>query len=134
MSLTKEAVLAMANGPEMDALVAERVMRWKLKDYGDHGEWLDSVGEQTDWYDQGGTGDYYECHMHCQVWSPSTDISAALEVVEKLKERYRRVVLSWLANEWLVRPGWETGDDDNSCAFSPELPLAICRAALLSTL
>lgn len=68
-------------GPELDALVATKVMGWTLESKQSDGMcWRDSTGRWTEWYqhdDYGGVQGFY----------PSTDIRAAWEeVVEKLRE------------------------------------------------
>ena len=95
--MTRDDVLAMEPGRELDALVAKKVMGW------------------------------------FEVWkpfSPSTDISAAWEVVEKLQGTY------WVRMNSMMK--------DHSCGvgkpdmrweyYGNSMPEAICKAALLAVL
>ncbi len=134
-TLTREAVLAMEAGAEMDALVATRVMGW-TNPTGFEARWhcngveLDSLHAV-----EGGGGDYYQPD---QAWQPSTDIAAAWEVVEKCEQDG-----VW----WKVCPVLDgnggittekicimTHHGNRFAASAPTAPLAICRAALLATL
>lgn len=126
-------------GRELDTLVAEKVMGWTAKD----GRWHDADGKDlgSDHADNDlGLGDYYYPDEH---WSPSTDISSAWEVVEKLQ-----------ADGWglsLDSPGFRPGQwrcllqrcdspDDGRVRVSSLIeveesttgPHAICLAALKS--
>ena len=68
--MTREEILKMEPGPELDRLVAEKVMGWEENrefEMDPHG--VVKVGEIID------------------LWSPSADIAAAWEVVEALKSR-----------------------------------------------
>ena len=70
--MTKEEILNMEPGPELDRLVAERVMGWRsLKEYiliGEGGPFVSGV--------------YYDG----KLWSPSIDIAAAWEVIRRCNE------------------------------------------------
>jgi len=72
--LTREEIMNMKPGRELDALVAEKVMGWKTN-------WL-----KTDWWEEINPN----THRHkglVKDFKPSTDIAAAWEVVEKMFER-----------------------------------------------
>ena len=107
----------MPAGREMDALVAERVMGW----YRVGAMWCkgaNSFAAQAE-----------EVAGCPKIWTPSTDIAAAWEVVEKLREK-----------AWVSVTSGKTG---NPCYCEVDVvggeiwhvtadtaPLAICRAAL----
>ena len=116
--MTRDEILAMKAGRELDALVAEKVMGVKNME-----QWL--INHRMD-----ETGQY------------STDIAAAWEVVEKMRQRFRdssKTVLFGchenLAGNWTaywyqstdtMPPQWE--------AISESLPEAISKAALLAVM
>lgn len=110
-------------GRELDALIAEKVMGWKL-DY----EFADSIGAPTvpalrDQYDEWGMLPEF-----------STDISAAWQVVKRLADSGFNVtisrVLDWRDKYecYLVKENWR--DDERICKGADTAPLAICLAAL----
>jgi len=114
--MTREEILKLEPGPELDRLVAEQVMRWRLDE--DWQEWFDAQGHSQGWQED---------------FKPSADIAAAMEVVNKLLPRYNisiysgRYPIRWFVQIVAVED-WETKalvEDEN-------LPLAICRAALLA--
>ena len=121
--LTPDTTLAMEAGPELDALVAERVMGWTRND---KGFWF-KPGKRHNWNHDGLDPPPY-----------STDIAAAWEVVEKIKSLPAGIDILVRANcvaidlhmfdmaDGLVKD-IEAGDATTA-------PLAICRAALLTTL
>ena len=119
----------MEAGKEMDALVAERVMGWKV-DKESYSTWV----AITDTYlffplvgmTKGSWGN----------WTPSTDISAVWQVVEKMSETWE-FSLNYQDNKYkflLWKPEWVTSNlyQARECkeGVSNTVPLAICRAAL----
>ena len=102
----------MTPGRELDALVAEKVMGWKRAGM----KWEDQNGKDTGWFlTEHGS-------QECDPFSPSTDISPALQVVEKVGN----VKMEFLDDG---RGYW--------CEFrgrgevhAPTAPHAICLAAL----
>jgi hypothetical protein len=102
--MTREDILAMPAGRELDALVAEKVMGYKY------------------------TSDFD------RLFKPSTDISAAWEVVEKfntyrmqkLRDNDHRLVDGKVHQCFLGKNG--------NCAYGHTAPEAICKAALLAVL
>jgi len=120
--MTREEILRMEAGPEWDRLVAEQIMGWsegKHFEVGDFG--VVKLGEVID------------------IWSPSTDIAAAMEVVQKLLEKRLRVSMysPWGdRNEPYAIPEWTVFVLSNhglGIEMGGEtLPLAICRAALIA--
>lgn len=68
-------------GRELDALVAKRIMGWNVGGYMNM-QWVCNDGKDTGWYlTEFGS-------QECNPFSPSTDIAAAWEVVDKLGERF----------------------------------------------
>lgn len=110
----------MPAGPDLDVLIAEKVMGWKLE-----GVFHDDPDEWEGWRDAEGQGGY------ASPPSYSTAIEAAWDVLEKMHNGESRF-------HWSI-------SSDNICDFSPfgpndspiyraprceSVPLAICRAAL----
>jgi hypothetical protein len=118
----------MLPGREMDALVAERVMGWKLWSYDEDryasttDDYMDaSVNDGWIWKDETGDSD-----GEAWEWQPSIDIRAAWEVVEKLDApdfQVKRVDYG---------PGqtWMAGVDGRWFDYGDSAPHAICLAAL----
>ena len=132
----------MEAGPEMDALVAERVMGFR-RSIGDiAGGWLrlDEKNRRvwSGWLDreptfhEGEDGYTYQkplALMGGARFAPSTDIAAAWEVVEK-------VALCWAVNitgaltGWYVTFGNVEQPNRTYMGYAGTVSLAICRAAL----
>jgi Phage ABA sandwich domain len=106
-------------GRDLDSLIAEKVMRWKT--------WIADGTLDECWE----TGDEYNPTIRKSQWRPSTDISAAWEVVEKMiANGFDDVTLDYT-------DGWTAffSDYDERAAKTrtlPSAPLAICIAALLA--
>lgn len=131
--MTKDEILNMPAGEELDTLVAEKVMGWRKEHEKD---WRD-VWRGADGRYQHPTGRYdgYEDRedFHTINWHPSESILWVWEVVEK----FYSMKLDKYSNgeEWrcyLVTERDGKNVDANATADSAEL--AICRAALLTTL
>ena len=120
--LTKDEILAMKHGRELDALVAEKVMGWVDL-------WKDEKHFKMYPPNKQNVGIRYAGRT--EVWNYSTDISAAWKVVEEFNfyidnagygEKKYRVILGELNNNNdIYRPE----------AFGETAPEAICKAALL---
>ena len=141
--MTRDEILRLPAGPEMDALVAERVMGWHRGEGRTADSWYNASLEcvapaedsELDMWD----GSCANCDS---AWSPSTRISNAWEVVEKLQARGVR--LHYSSDGWHFGIGYTPPSrfmDDppdpeewevECCA--PTAPLAICRAALLAVM
>lgn len=117
---------------ELDAAVAEKVMGWKLYDY-ENGRYAKTKADYVDaytndgWGWEGRSGDEY-----AHQWSPSTDISAAWEVVERVKSAKVRFLIlcdaEWCAAEFFAV---ETGERIGEASLPPkQITRAICLAAL----
>ncbi len=125
-------------GPEIDALVAERVMGWMLLSSG-HGRtslpevYFDPKNREKCWRENG--------KRRWQAWCPSEDVAAAFEVFEELRQSGDwccLVIASDYSYLWTVRLTPDMAD----CGMGPHeptivtedesAPLCICRAALLA--
>jgi len=117
--MTREEVLALAPGRELDALVAEKVMGWEYKDA------IYSWGEvlrPSQWIKPNGWPvDRVSCY--------STDISAAWEVVEEMGDCLH-LKQHGEQGEW---EAWFCGYP-NSKAHGETAPETICKAALLAVM
>jgi hypothetical protein len=143
VSLTKEAVLAMEAGAELDALVAERVMGWKRGGANDHTRPAHRPSKDfpgTVLGDFGGKGphDYLEspgpagriyfcgCPSSADLPAYSTSIADAWEVVEKLRiavaflKHYNYETRTYESAWWakpLIADGEEEGHTDSEIWF-----------------
>lgn len=110
MELTRESILAMEAGSELDELIAVQVMGRE--------------DNRTDWGKK--------------VFSPSTDISAAWEVVDQMNGPYGFLLqrLGDYFDEGEEWEGWEAsfGGQSDRLIQARTAPEAICKCALLSTL
>ena len=123
---------ATPNGRELDAAVAERVMGWFIVpsvviNDTDRGKswWRESFGDPLD----PGSGTFQHTSPPCF----STNIAAAFQVVEKMRETcsvdIEMVAGCTTANGvFITTPG--AGDACTAYDWAETLPLAICRAAL----
>lgn len=127
--LTKEQIMEMEAGPEMDNLVALHVMGWKLSN-SDFWNWTKPDGENVGDAVHGG-------------WEPSTDIATALEVWDKIGVHGSALVNNDMGKWALAHDGFQNlpeNGDTWDYAGSFVIPkgywcdtreMAICRAALL---
>jgi len=131
--MTRDEILNMPAGREMDALVAEKVMGWIPKD---NLYWKDNEGSFAGW-----ATEFSEYSV--KPFRPSTDIVAAWQVLEHLiatgEQRFEAPALFKYPLAWLcvfyqkhekpgeMAPAWID-------ANAPTAPLAICRAALLAVM
>jgi hypothetical protein len=116
--MTREQILAMKPGRELDELMAEKVMGWK-RDF-------------QCWKDQNGRIRTIESTSFGS-FQPSTDISAAWEVANKFDFFYL------FRNPHIYDGEWEcklVAEDSSRkyYALGKTAPEAICKAALLTTL
>ena len=100
----------MPAGCEVDSLVAEKVMGWRSGIINDACRVIRLPYEGPGW----------------ETWSPSTDISAAWEIVEKMGRPIEIKGLYSPPEKWQV----EVGGYTRTRSYGEQLPLAICRAAL----
>ena len=135
--MTDEEIDKLEEGPELDRLVAERVMGWTY----DEPRWLTSDGKPTGW-----NGDAH------RIFSPSTDIAAAWVVITQAQAFLLKA--GDIPGDWVAllgsgiddKPFWSasfgcldpmdwrdaTERDHSDCVHgdADSSPLAICRAAL----
>lgn len=123
--MTREEILNMPAGREMDALIAENVMGIESVAFNDETKCPEC--ESTMRF-CGSRSWCSSCHEW--IYSPykeySTDISAAWEVVEKLGIIFQETCID-NDKDWRCY-------FDNACASAETAPLAICRAALLAVM
>ncbi len=105
-------------GPEFNALIAEKVMGWKI------GEgwqpWPGGCLERI-WVDNRGRKQYSYCD-----WSPSTNITYAWRVLVKMKNYLPSLQWNGSGSYWFCTfdNGGQVGCTD------PTAPMAVCLAAL----
>ncbi len=131
--LTREMILAMPAGREMDALVAERAMKIKVRFIPPFAGWTANTLDYC--YDQSIPEIGIMKHGG-PIPKFSTEIAAAWQVVEKLQAMGHWVVINTTCDIGLydieVRRNGRSSLAE-VVIFEPA-PLAICRAALLATL
>ena len=138
--MTRDEILKMEAGEEMDRLVAEKVMGWKIFKH----DYI-PIGTQDEiWgcdngvhfikgipYKLDTTTSEGNLYSHSwKNWEPSINILAAWEVVEKMN--YLQI-LHLSSGEWQVVFS-KTISDIFHLAYAETAPLAICRAALLAVM
>lgn len=140
--MTREEILALKPGSEMDALVAEKVMGWPFRFHhwahrGDGTadfEKLDDPANYPCWNrdSEGAIHVWRGPNLDGKPWSPSTDIAAAMEVVDHFPPEYNWTLIRCASEgdpEWsgaLTSYGKGMG-----IAFGGGWPEAICKASLL---
>lgn len=124
--MTKNEILNMPAGREMDILVAEKVMGWTRKYVGEFGNQI---------WDSPSQGAYLED----AIPNYSTDIASAWEVVEKMKEEGFQFVIG--TSELFGKPvryfvefKKEGTAFSHNRVYTDTVPLAVCRAAMLPAL
>ena len=107
--MTHDEILKMPAGREMDELVIQQFMKWKVI-------WRGDTGYA---YNDG----KYGARIN---WHPSTDIAAAWEVMEKGFEMGYPFRLFGYTGDWSCTMRFT--------AYAEIAPLAICRAALFAVM
>jgi len=136
--MTRDEILAMEPGRELDVLVAEEVMGF---DVVEDPESAICGGSRV----SGGLWviierDYHEWgHKVDQSEPYSTDIAAAWEVVEKMDERKRWVHIRSSMDQNLKERGWAVDmgrwwNRTRLGVWARTVPEAICKAALLAVM
>ena len=134
--MTRDEILAMPAGIEMDVLIATKVMGWKRyvnTAWSSFAQQRDGA-EQVTWVE----GDL-NTFRASDDWSPSTDISAAWEVVYKLHPDHS-IQIDFDDPETVEEIKWYCGLYTKGEPFrdyearADTAPLAICRAALLTVI
>jgi len=123
--VTREEILNLEPGPELDWLVAEKVMGRKRTTKG-------ALPGCAYWKDDDGFVRANETPGGSLNWNPSTDIAAAWEVVKEVRRKGWSLVLRWSARYDLCEV-WMDDGARKVYAIEPEPTLAICRAALFTT-
>ena len=134
--MTRDEILALKPGRELDALVAEKVMGWRKKTFPGGG------GGYTAWVDENKKAmklisnfTMIETCYRCDYFRPSTDIAAAWEVVEKMLERGGCEIGCYgskSGGKWFeVNVITMNGEVKVTAHTAPE---AICKAALLAVI
>jgi hypothetical protein len=119
--MTREEILKMEAGPEMDALVATRVMGWRLHPH------------KTGWVIPE-TPEAWNAYRKRGDWNPSTDIKDTWVVTEKLMAEELTPCI-WAEKVDCIGWMWRCLLNHNYAdVLAKTVPLAICRAALLATL
>jgi hypothetical protein len=125
----------MPAGREMDALVATKAMGWSLITVGEHQgdhDWLDDPQNHPHVLDLTHSLVRFAAPFKDgEKWSPSDDMAAAWEVVEKMRGlgwwlTFKNDVVDW--NEATF--GLPGNEGITYCAVAETPELAICRAAL----
>jgi len=114
--MTHEETLKLEPGPKLDRLVAERVMGWEF----------DLLRDA--WFKDG------EGEIWAENWHPSTDIAAAWKVVKALREKGSVIDILSCPEDFTVKI-WNENESEGlsiAKASAEQMPLAICRAALLA--
>ena len=136
-------ILNMEAGRELDRLVAEKVMGWKLVNYETYmpakteADYADAANNDG-WMWEGMAGD-----GEAWQWKPSTDISAAWQVWEKLRQSGEWCCLDigsdydYCYRVTLIPSNFDEkyeGKHEPTVTIDGEgsAPLAICKAALLA--
>lgn len=123
--MTREEILAVPAGREMDALIAEKVLGWGVL-RNDIYVYIPRPNEAPDE------------RLDELKWYPSNDIAAAWDVVEKFMP-YKSPSLYVVGVMWYCFFALKTGEGlftgtNILEARASTAPLAICRAALLAAL
>lgn len=114
--MTREEIMSMLPGPDMDRLVAEKVMGFTTyEDFPVHAIYTGSPTPTS-----------------FRPWQPSIHIAAAMEVMEKFEEISVRKYQTIYAGPRYVCRIDVNGKEVNAVASRPEL--AICRAALIAVM
>lgn len=119
--MTRNEILNLKPGPELDALVAETVMGWNYV----HSD--DCNGGYPSWVTKAG-----EVCKEVDSWNPSTDIAAGMQV----KDRMNNLGWWWtLFCSPMGKPSaelWKRGELHRPNVMAEKLEEAICKASVLA--
>jgi hypothetical protein len=124
----------MSAGPELDALLAEKVMGWRRFD-----NWSQTMGKERPFFLVGESGVIVYRHPDLgKSWSPSKNMADAWDVVEKIENTLNfQIDNVGLENKdqrrWRILFG-RSGDPLSVVADADSASLAIARAALQTVL
>jgi hypothetical protein len=129
--MTRDEIMKLEAGEEIDRLVAEKIMGWHLvKRTQGRDEWRSNLDDRyqhlASRYD--GYEDAEDFHTIC--WHPSESILWAWEVVEQMQEKAFYVCISTHFISGFDCVMQKSGIDIRASAETSSL--AICRAALLA--
>jgi hypothetical protein len=132
--MTRDEILKLEAGREMDALIAHDVMGLKKIVIGGIGWWVKESPLEMSYQYMEKSGDF----------EPSEDMNAAWQVVAKMREKGFDFFAEWVTENAVSRlnslPWACFATDDNDSVFvdftatAETMPLAICRAALLAVM
>ena len=120
--MNRKEILNMPAGREMDLLVIEEVLKWKFR-------------YSTLFFNEGALDHFVDDKGDSRIlgFSPSTDISAAWEVVEKfIWNSVEELKVSIMFYDDVFH--CDLGQNIKTTVEAPTAPLAICRAALLAVM
>lgn len=124
--MTEEEILSMQPGRELDALIAEKVMGWHtfspVDPKCDHS--VSANGKRRNFAFDPKDDKYKPFPLF------STEISATIEVAEKLSQKYHYNI----SKDIRFGDYWVTFENEDNVYSSPgdAIPEAICKAALLA--
>ncbi len=128
--MTKEEVLAMEAGRELDIKVVENVMRGNFM--------VDEIFGDTEACNMFEKGELMASCLEAPFFAPlrrySGDISDAQRVVDKLRNYNIRVQFNHYTERWEAEFSKRKGDVAYPMAAAATIPEAICKAALLAML
>ncbi len=139
MNLTRDEILTMPAGREMDTLVAEHVMGQTDFTHLEQKYFEGATEDGTDGWDGWYCPRCMNYHEKC-VKNYSTHLDYAWEVVEKLKSMGINVELNiYIGDGYSCYLGKEVPNmaglqEIAESAHAPSMSLAICRAALLTVI
>jgi hypothetical protein len=116
------AIETLDAGPELDAMVAEQVMKWTK---------FIGTGGGTYWNDE--SGHFVGGDTRWPVPPYSSDIAAAWEIVEDFGSSFVSLTHAYGEADGEIQDGWwceVIGPGYAMRQFADTAPLAICRAAL----
>ena len=117
--MSRDEILTMEAGREMNELIAEKIMGW-IK----YNPNISTEYNFDGWFIK--CPDGLGLCVESDDWSPSTDMTAAWQVVEKMDMPFYLE----RKDDWFAM----FGDELDYSANADTAPLAICRAALLATI
>lgn len=120
--MTREEIEAMEPGRELDRLI-------RIHLFGD----IDESWVWKEWWGEHWITDNKEVATWFELPKYSTDISAAWEVITKMKERNWWIALNAEYKEWNAMFYWDPHQQAYECG-AETAPEAICKAALLAVL
>jgi hypothetical protein len=135
--MDRGSILKMEAGWELDALIAERVMKWK-RAHLDYVFWQPTAAEQNLRYCKTLVyRDGVEGYNFSFPFNPSADIAAEYEVMREMSAKncwcYMRILSSYCSVMFILADGPIDLDLDARAGVY-ELPLAVCKAALLAVM